>query len=67
MVAPGSYFVIDDVELTGTAGIINPKNTLNFINKFNPNSVNNSANIYFSLPVNEIVTIELFDITGKKC
>jgi flagellar hook assembly protein FlgD len=30
-----------------------------------PNPFNPSTNIYYSLPYNSIVTIQIFDITGK--
>lgn len=63
---PGSYFVIDDVELSGTEGINQSKNLTIQLKNISPNPVNNLFTINFSLPKTETVVIELFDVTGKR-
>ncbi len=62
----GSYFVIDDVELSGTVGINQSKNPTIQLKNISPNPVNNLTTINFSLLKAETVGIELFDVTGKR-
>lgn len=64
--AVGSYFVVDEVSLSGTVGITETQAPVLSIQKVNPNPVNSSAFIYYSLPGNSDVTFELMDVTGRK-
>jgi len=66
---PGSYFLLDDVSLSGTATGINDhnKNSLAFSLEQNyPNPFNPSTTIRFTLPERSIASLTIFNQLGQK-
>ena len=63
---PGNYFIIDDLLLSGLVGVEEPMEpAVVAISKIQPNPVGDFAYIYYSLPANENLKFELFNIDGK--
>lgn len=64
--ALGNYFVVDDVLLSGTAGIEEHHALTYTIEKVQPNPASNVSFIYYSVPTSTDIKFELFDVNGKK-
>jgi hypothetical protein len=65
--AVGNYFIIDDVALTGTAGVYDAPPVSPFIiEKVQPNPAREHSFVYYSLSLNSDLQFDLFDATGKK-
>ncbi len=64
---PGSTYDIDEVSLSGTAGLEEIQPLTTSIEKIQPNPVRDQATIYYSLLSNGNIQFELRDVTGKKC
>lgn len=65
--AVGNNFIIDDVSLSGTAGVYDlPVVSPLVIEKVHPNPAREDAYIYYSLPSNSDLQFDLYDASGKK-
>lgn len=63
--AIGNYFVVDEVSLSGTAGIQDIKPLIFSIEKIQPNPVSHYSQVYYSLHTNTDLKFSVYDITGR--
>jgi len=64
--ATGSYFIVDDVELSGLVGMEEKTILRTGIEKIQPNPAGNVSSVYYSLSTRADIQFELFDLTGRK-
>lgn len=64
--AVGDYFIVDDVELSGTVGMDEEAALRTGIEKIQPNPSGTLSTVYYTLAENADISFELLDITGRK-
>lgn len=66
---PGSYFLLDDIELSGSDGVEFPPRTLPLTTSLSqnyPNPFNPSTTISYQLSGASFVTLKVYDVLGRE-